>query len=82
MSCSTRGLVLQVAIVRRISKLNNILPSFSCGRGGLLECPFSKLCNYELENMRNASAIGIDLSSALVVSKTVGLNDRFVFTLG
>ena len=33
--------------------------------------------NYESENMRNASAIGIDLSSALVVSKTVGLNDRF-----
>jgi len=28
--------------------------------------------------MRNANAIGIDLSSALVVSKTVGLEDGFV----
>jgi len=34
------------------------------------------------ENMRNASAIGIDLSSALVVCKTVSYDVRFVFTLG
>ena len=39
------------------------------------------LVNYELENMENANVIGIDLSSPLVVSKTVGLNARFVFTL-
>ena len=39
------------------------------------------LANHKLGNMRNANAIGINLSSALVVSKTVGLNDRFVFTL-
>ena len=39
------------------------------------------LPNYEPENMRNADAVGIDLSSALVVSKTVGLNDRFVLCL-
>jgi len=81
MLCSTGVLVLQVTIVRRISKPNNILASFDWGRDGLLECPSSKLSNYELENVRNASAIGIDLSSALVVSKTVCLNDRFVFTL-
>jgi len=40
------------------------------------------LANYELENMGNANAIGIDILSALVVSKTVGLDDRFVFTPG
>ena len=47
----------------------------------MLEYPSSMLANHELENMRNASAIVIDLLLALVVSKTVCLNDRFVFTL-
>jgi len=40
------------------------------------------LVNYELENMENANVIGINHSSALVVSETVGLDDRLVFTLG
>ena len=39
------------------------------------------LPNYEPENMRNSDAVGIDLPSALVVSKTVGLDDRFVLRL-
>jgi len=39
------------------------------------------LHNYELENIGNPDAIGIDLSSALVASKTVGLEDRFVLCL-
>jgi len=81
MSCSTGVLVLQVTIMRRISEPSNILASFDWGRDGLLECHSSMLANYELENMRNTDTIEIDLSSALVVSKTVGLNDRFVFTL-
>jgi len=48
----------------------------------MLEYRSSMLANYELEDMRDASAIRIDLSLALVVSKTVCLDDRLVFTLG
>ena len=81
MPSSVQGLVFRVAVVQHISRPNNILPSFDCGRDGLLECP-SMLANQELENMRNANVIGIDLPSALVVFKTVSLDDRFVFTLG